>query len=100
MECFQQDSRHTTGPPLLYLPGFTAYLTSTANSVFAPERAERYQDMTRPLTDYYICSSHNTYLVRLMLFECLAILTSHLYSANVLYDWIVDFVSAFKLVKV
>jgi hypothetical protein len=45
------------------LSGFIAYLTSTANSAFAPELTERYQDMSQPLTSYYIDSSHNTYLV-------------------------------------
>ena len=64
MQYFQQEDAQPNTIPLLFLPGFTAYLTSTANSAFAPECAERYQDMSRPLSDYYIFSSHNTYLVR------------------------------------
>ncbi len=55
--------------------GFVAYLTSTANSAFAPELADRYQDMTQPLTSYYIDSSHNTYLVgRLFVLHMLLLL--------------------------
>lgn len=44
------------------LPAFTAYLTSPANSAFAPEAAAQFQDMDRPLAHYFIESSHNTYL--------------------------------------
>lgn len=37
-------------------------LTSGANDVYAPDMTTHYQDMTRPLSDYFIASSHNTYL--------------------------------------
>lgn len=37
-------------------------LTSAENDVFSPHFTEEYQDMTRPLSDYFIASSHNTYL--------------------------------------
>jgi hypothetical protein len=61
---FQLERPATAEEPLLTQSGFIAYLTSPANSAFAPELADRYQDMTQPLTSYYIDSSHNTYLVR------------------------------------
>ena len=35
---------------------------SEVNSFFDPARRYIYQDMNRPLHDYYIASSHNTYL--------------------------------------
>ncbi|THH00028.1 hypothetical protein EW026_g2412 [Hermanssonia centrifuga] len=39
--------------------GFTSFLLSTDNSVFKSEQ----HDMTRPLPEYFVSSSHNTYLV-------------------------------------
>lgn len=35
---------------------------SPKNSIFDPTKTVVYQDMTQPLADYYIYSSHNTYL--------------------------------------
>ncbi|KII91890.1 hypothetical protein PLICRDRAFT_136450 [Plicaturopsis crispa FD-325 SS-3] len=43
--------------------GFTAFLLSTDNSAFTDQHGNIYHDMTRPLSEYYISSSHNTYLV-------------------------------------
>ena len=37
-------------------------LTSGANDAYSPEMCTLYQDMDRPLSDYFIASSHNTYL--------------------------------------
>ncbi|KAI0752611.1 1-phosphatidylinositol-4,5-bisphosphate phosphodiesterase 1 [Daedaleopsis nitida] len=45
------------------LSGFTAFLLSADNSAFADQHGRIYHDMTRPLPEYYISSSHNTYLV-------------------------------------
>ena len=45
------------------LSGFTAYLLSADNSAFADQHGRIYHDMTRPLPEYYVSSSHNTYLV-------------------------------------
>ncbi|GES89049.1 PLC-like phosphodiesterase [Rhizophagus clarus] len=45
------------------LEGFTSFLMSSDNSVFAPDHARLCQDMTHPLSHYFIESSHNTYLL-------------------------------------
>lgn len=42
---------------------FCTIIFSKNNEIFEPEKLEVYQNMTRPLTDYYIFSSHNTYLL-------------------------------------
>ena len=47
----------------LSLEGFTAFLLSTGNSAFTDQDGSIHHDMTRPLWDYYVSSSHNTYLV-------------------------------------
>ncbi|KAL4076484.1 PLC-like phosphodiesterase [Scleroderma citrinum] len=42
---------------------FSAFLLSSDNSAFMDQHGKVYHDMTRPLCDYFISSSHNTYLV-------------------------------------
>eukprot|EP00929_Paragymnodinium_shiwhaense_P013872 TRINITY_DN121724_c0_g1_i1.p1 TRINITY_DN121724_c0_g1~~TRINITY_DN121724_c0_g1_i1.p1 ORF type:complete len:916 (-),score=94.83 TRINITY_DN121724_c0_g1_i1:67-2814(-) len=49
------DSGHLT------LYGFVKQMCSQANSVFCPARCSVNQDMTRPLTDYWIATSHHIY---------------------------------------
>ncbi|KAG7276530.1 hypothetical protein CRUP_014271 [Coryphaenoides rupestris] len=44
--------------------GFTMYMLSLENDVFNPDHGRVHQDMGRPLTDYFISSSHNTYLTK------------------------------------
>ncbi|KAG5831861.1 hypothetical protein ANANG_G00284510 [Anguilla anguilla] len=44
--------------------GFTMYMLSQENDVFNPAHSEVYQDMTLPLSHYFISSSHNTYLTK------------------------------------
>ncbi|KAF8607096.1 hypothetical protein BDV93DRAFT_520006 [Ceratobasidium sp. AG-I] len=46
-------------PPHWTLDDFTTFLLSTENAAFG----DKAHDMTRPLSEYYISSSHNTYLV-------------------------------------
>ncbi|KAI9105701.1 PLC-like phosphodiesterase [Phlyctochytrium arcticum] len=43
---------------------FTAFLLSANNAIFKKAHSEIFQDMTRPLTDYFINTSHNTYLLK------------------------------------
>lgn len=45
------------------IDGFLMYLSSTEGSIFNPAMLELYQDMTQPLSHYFISSSHNTYLL-------------------------------------
>ncbi|XP_039223738.1 1-phosphatidylinositol 4,5-bisphosphate phosphodiesterase eta-2 isoform X2 [Crotalus tigris] len=47
----------------LGIDGFTSYMRSPAGDVFNPEHYQVNQDMTRPLSHYFITSSHNTYLM-------------------------------------
>ncbi|KAG8573019.1 hypothetical protein GDO81_012250 [Engystomops pustulosus] len=47
----------------LSLDGFTNYLMSPDCCIFDPEHKKVCQDMTQPLSHYYINSSHNTYLI-------------------------------------
>ncbi|XP_037646762.1 1-phosphatidylinositol 4,5-bisphosphate phosphodiesterase delta-4-like isoform X2 [Sebastes umbrosus] len=45
------------------LDGFQIYLCSQEGSVFKPEHRQLHQDMSQPLSHYFISSSHNTYLL-------------------------------------
>nr|XP_056721297.1 1-phosphatidylinositol 4,5-bisphosphate phosphodiesterase eta-2 isoform X2 [Euleptes europaea] len=47
----------------LGIDGFTNYMRSPAGDIFNPEHNQVNQDMTRPLSHYFITSSHNTYLM-------------------------------------
>lgn len=55
--------RYLTGAQQVTLEGFSRFMDSTYNSVFSYHMRQVYQDMTRPLTEYYMNSSHNTYLL-------------------------------------
>ena len=41
---------------------FCGYLLSQTNDLENPQKLDLHQDMTRPLAQYWINSSHNTYL--------------------------------------
>ncbi|XP_028249404.1 1-phosphatidylinositol 4,5-bisphosphate phosphodiesterase delta-4 [Parambassis ranga] len=45
------------------LDGFQVYLCSQEGSIFKPEYQKLHQDMSQPLSHYFISSSHNTYLL-------------------------------------
>ncbi|KAL4224626.1 Inactive phospholipase C-like protein 2 [Mactra antiquata] len=47
----------------LGIDGFTYYLLSVECDIFDPEHDTVCQDMTQPLSHYFVASSHNTYLL-------------------------------------
>ncbi|MBN3271645.1 PLD3A phosphodiesterase, partial [Polyodon spathula] len=49
---------------LMMLDGFLMYLLSKEGDIFNPAHATVYQDMSQPLSHYFISSSHNTYLLQ------------------------------------
>uniref|UniRef100_A0A8C6LED8 1-phosphatidylinositol 4,5-bisphosphate phosphodiesterase n=1 Tax=Nothobranchius furzeri TaxID=105023 RepID=A0A8C6LED8_NOTFU len=44
------------------MEGFARYLNGEENSIIPPEKLDQSEDMTFPLSHYFINSSHNTYL--------------------------------------
>lgn len=59
----EQISTASMDPAGLSLDQFTSFLSSPDNAVLHPSQRKVCQDMTRPLPDYFISSSHNTYLI-------------------------------------
>lgn len=58
-----KEATHSEAASKLFYNGFAEYITSAENSAYnAAHRSAIYQDMTQPLSHYYIASSHNTYL--------------------------------------
>jgi phosphatidylinositol phospholipase C delta len=55
-------SPESTEAPDMSVDAFTSFLLSPDNGVFSDQHA-KVHDMTRPLSEYFISSSHNTYLV-------------------------------------
>uniref|UniRef100_A0A8B9GXE6 Phosphoinositide phospholipase C n=1 Tax=Astyanax mexicanus TaxID=7994 RepID=A0A8B9GXE6_ASTMX len=56
--CFSEKKDHLTAEEL----GFTNFMRSPACDVFNPQHNEVNQDMDQPLCNYFVASSHNTYL--------------------------------------
>lgn len=60
-------------PDLLWFPvrrktcmtfdGFARFMNSEETHIFCRDRAQVYQDMDQPLTNYFISTSHKTYLL-------------------------------------
>ncbi|UYV79545.1 hypothetical protein LAZ67_17003070 [Cordylochernes scorpioides] len=48
---------------LMFAPGFSDMLASDAFSIFRKEHKQVCQDMEQPLNNYFVASSHNTYLL-------------------------------------
>jgi uncharacterized protein (UPF0297 family) len=57
-------SNHITEENYISLEQFEAYLLSRDNDIFNPRREQacKSNEMTKPLSEYWINSSHNTYL--------------------------------------
>lgn len=56
-------ANYITQPNYISIEQFEAYLLSQGNDIFNPEREKICKsDMTKPLSEYWINSSHNTYL--------------------------------------
>lgn len=49
-------------PGHISVEGFARYLNAEENSIIPPEKLDQSEDMTYPLSHYFINSSHNTYL--------------------------------------
>ncbi|XP_010189411.1 PREDICTED: 1-phosphatidylinositol 4,5-bisphosphate phosphodiesterase delta-3-like, partial [Mesitornis unicolor] len=49
---------------LMMLDGFMMYLLSAAGDILNQDHTKVHQDMSQPLSHYFISSSHNTYLTR------------------------------------
>lgn len=52
----------SAAPTKMTVYGFSNMLLSEQGDIFDKKQREVYMDMTRPLSEYYIASSHNTYL--------------------------------------
>jgi phosphatidylinositol phospholipase C, gamma-1 len=60
---FVQDTQREVQEPYFTINEFVDYLFSKHNEIWDVKKCNRvYQDMTKPLCDYWINSSHNTYL--------------------------------------
>lgn len=59
---YLSDGSRSYSEPYFTVSEFLDYLMSKGNSAFNSSHCEVYQDMTKPLTYYWIASSHNTYL--------------------------------------
>lgn len=61
-QCIPDESIFNGSEPCYDMPQFLTFLFSPPNSVFNEDHNNVYQDMSKPLSWYWIASSHNTYL--------------------------------------
>lgn len=66
---------------VISLQAFASYLSSDENGVIPPEKLDQSEDMSFPLSHYFINSSHNTYLTGAHTRE-----HTYLYVYDVYYD--------------
>ncbi|CAH1179228.1 unnamed protein product [Phaedon cochleariae] len=59
---FLKDPQREIQEPYFTVPEFLDFLFSKQNDVWDPTKNTVYQDMSKPLSHYWISSSHNTYL--------------------------------------
>lgn len=62
MRDFLGDPQRNVLDPFFEMEEFFDYLFSKQNEVWNPDMDKVYQDMSKPLSHYWIASSHNTYL--------------------------------------
>ncbi|KAF8799792.1 PLC-like phosphodiesterase [Phlegmacium glaucopus] len=60
---FTKYSTNVDNAVIMTLESFNAFLMSPDTCAFSDQHNNTWQDMTHPLSEYYISSSHNTYLV-------------------------------------
>ena len=60
-DCHSLQDNHGNAQPRMNFEAFSTFLSSTANNVLLPRRSDATFD--RPLNEYFISSSHNTYLL-------------------------------------
>lgn len=63
IKAYESENTDNIETSVLTLGGFRLFLLSEQQDIFNHEHRSVYQDMTRPLCDYYVASSHNTYLM-------------------------------------
>ncbi|XP_075899111.1 1-phosphatidylinositol 4,5-bisphosphate phosphodiesterase beta-1 isoform X1 [Nelusetta ayraudi] len=61
MERYQHDKAELQ-QGVITLQAFSSYLSSDENGVIPPEKLDQSEDMSFPLSHYFVNSSHNTYL--------------------------------------
>lgn len=59
----EKNDAHPLEPSIMTLEAFAAFLKSSDNAALLDQSKSVYHDMTRPISEYLISSSHNTYLI-------------------------------------